>query len=303
MQQEKGPLHDKVALVAGGTRGAGRAISLLLAEAGATVYVTGRSTRKGSAMAGRPETIDETVELIAAKGGHGIAVQVDHTDEEQVRKLFERVKSEQNGRLDILVNDIWGGDELTSWDKKFWEHDLHKGLRMQERAVHTHIITSWYAAPLMVARRRGLIIEITDGIDYKYRGNLYYSLAKVSAIHLAQGMAQDLRSANVIALALTPGFLRSEAMLDIFKVTEENWREGATQDPYFIASETPFYVGRAVVALASDPGIARKTGQVFYSGDLARSYGFTDIDGSQPHFWDYLAAHPLEPPQESPELS
>jgi Dehydrogenases with different specificities (related to short-chain alcohol dehydrogenases) len=294
MQQEPDSLQGKIALVAGGTRGAGRAIALTLAEAGATVYVTGRSTLEHAATAGRPETIDETAALITAKGGKAIAIRVDHTDEEQVRTLFERVQREQNGQLDILVNDIWGGDELTSWDKKFWEHDLQKGLLMQERAVRTHMITSWYAAPLLVARHQGLIIEITDGLDYKYRGNLYYSLAKISTIHLAQGMAADLRAADVTVLALTPGFLRSEAMLDHFHVSEENWREGAQQDPYFIASETPFYIGRAVVALASDPGVARRTGQVFYAGDLARNYGFTDVDGTQPHFWDYLAAHPLK---------
>jgi NAD(P)-dependent dehydrogenase (short-subunit alcohol dehydrogenase family) len=285
------PLQGQVAVVAGATRGAGRAIAVTLGEAGATVYATGRSTRGNPATAGRPETIEETAELIAARGGMGIAVRVDHTREDEVQALFARVTREQDGRLDILVNDIWGGDELATWGKPFWEHSLRDGLLMQERAVRTHIITSHYGAPLLVARRRGLIVEVTDGTDYSYRGTLYYSLAKVSVIHLTAAMAEDLRSYGVTALAVTPGFLRSEAMLDHFGVTEANWREGAKKDPHFIASETPYFLGRAVAALAGDPQVAEKAGKTLASWDLAREYGFTDVDGRQPHWGEYFAEH------------
>ncbi len=242
-------------------------------------------------MQGRPEAIEETAELVNARGGTGIAVCVDHTIEEEVKALFERVRQEQDGRLDILVNDIWGGDELSEWGKPFWENDLRKGLLMQDRAVRTHIITSYYGVPLMIARGQGLVIEITDGSDYGYRGNLFYSLAKISAIHLAETMAEDLRPYHITSLALTPGFLRSEAMLDHFGVTEETWREAVKQDPHFVASETPFYIGRAVRALASDPHVAEKSGRTLTSWDLALEYGFKDVDGSQPHWGLYYAEH------------
>lgn len=288
---ENKTLHGQVAVVAGATRGAGRAIALMLGEAGATIYVTGRSVRGKSAMQDRPETIEETAELVNARGGTGIAVRVDHTIEEEVKALFERVRQEQDGRLDILVNDIWGGDELSEWGKPFWENDLRKGLLMQDRAVRTHIITSYYGVPLMIARGQGLVIEITDGSDYGYRGNLFYSLAKISAIHLAEAMAEDLRPYHITSLALTPGFLRSEAMLDHFGVKEETWREAVKQDPHFVASETPFYVGRAVQALACDPHVAEKSGRALTSWDLALEYGFKDVDGSQPHWGLYYAEH------------
>lgn len=290
-QTDDRPLRGAVAVVAGATRGAGRAIAVELGAAGATVYATGRSVRGKPATSGRPETIEETAELVGARGGVGIAVRVDHTVEDEVRALFERVGQEQDGRLDVLVNDIWGGDELSEWGKPFWETSLRNGLLMQERAVRTHIITSHYGAPLMVARGRGLIVEVTDGLDYGYRGNLFYSLAKVSSIHLAAAMAADLRPHHVTALAVTPGFLRSEAMLDHFGVTEQNWRDGARQDPHFIASETPYYVARAVAALAGDPRVAERAGQTWSSWDLAREYGFTDLDGRQPHWGEYYAAH------------
>jgi NAD(P)-dependent dehydrogenase (short-subunit alcohol dehydrogenase family) len=291
MQTGERPLRGSVAVVAGATRGAGRAIAVTLGEAGATIYATGRSTRGNPATAGRPETIEETAELVTARGGTGIAVRVDHTVEAEVKALFERVGREQDGRLDILVNDVWGGDELAVWGIPFWEHSLHNGLLMQERAVYSHIITSHYGAPLMVARRRGLIVEVTDGTDYSYRGSLFYSLTKISSIHLAAAMAEDLRPYNVVALAVTPGFLRSEAMLDHFGVTEENWRDGARKDPHFIASETPYYVARAVTALASDPAVAVRAGKTLSSWDLAREYGFTDVDGRQPHWGEYFAEH------------
>ena len=283
------PLSGKIAVVAGATRGAGRGIACMLGEAGATVYCTGRSIR-GNLASGteRPETIEETAELVTQYGGQGLYAQVDHTNPAQVKALFARVEEEQ-GRLDILVNDVWGGDALSEWGTPFWELDLDKGFLMQERAVHSHIITSRYGAPLMVAQNTGLIIEITDGDDYRYRGNLFYDLAKISVIRLAEGMAQELQETNVTALALTPGFLRSEAMLDHFGVTEANWRDGAQSDPHFIASETPFYVGRAVAALAADANVKEKAGQALSSWGLAKEYGFVDADGRQPDWGTYFA--------------
>jgi NAD(P)-dependent dehydrogenase (short-subunit alcohol dehydrogenase family) len=283
------PLQGTVAVVAGATRGAGRGIAVSLGEAGATVYCTGRSTRAHGATPGRPETIEETAELVTARGGKGIPVRVDHTVEAEVKALFDRVREEQSGRLDVLVNDIWGGDPLTNWQQPFWQHSLADGLHIQELAVKTHMITSYYGAPLMLKQGRGLIIEITDGVDYNYRGNLYYSLAKVSTIHLAQAMAADLKPHGVTALALTPGFLRSEAMLDHFGVTEANWLDGAKRDPHFAASETPCYIGRVVAALAAERNIAARAGQVLMSGDVAQEYGLTDIDGRQPNWRTYYA--------------
>jgi NAD(P)-dependent dehydrogenase (short-subunit alcohol dehydrogenase family) len=272
----------------------------MLGEAGATVYCTGRSSRARTVarrsassafdLADRPETIEETAEMVTARGGVGIPVQVDHTSEDQVYALCARVKTEQ-GRLDVLVNDVWGGDELTEWGKPFWELSLQKGLLMLQRAVHSHIMTSRYAAPLMIERGRGLIVEITDGETTDYRGNLFYDLVKTSVIRLAYAMSEELRPHHIAALALTPGFLRSEAMLEHFGVTEANWQEGAKQDPHFIASETPFYVGRAVAALASDPDLSKKSGKVFSSWNLALEYGFTDIDGRQPNWGRYFDEH------------
>lgn len=288
-------LEGQVAVVAGATRGAGRGIAWMLGEAGATVYCTGRSVRGRPATGDRPETLEETAEGVTARGGVGICVPTDHLDPEQVHALFERVKREQNGRLDLLVNDIWGGDPLTEWDTPFWKHSLENGLQMQRTAVHTHLITSYYGVPLMVERGRGLVIEITDGDDLVYRGNLYYDLAKISTIRLGLGMAEELRPHGVTALALTPGFLRSEAMLDHFGVREENWRDAVQQEPHFIESETPFYVGKAVVALAADPEVHTKAGRVLASWNLAREYGFRDVDGRQPHWGEYFAAHVEQP--------
>jgi len=285
------PLRGQVAVVAGGTRGAGRGIAVCLGEAGATVYVTGRSTRGRPATHGRPETIEETAEMVSTRGGTGIAVRVDHAVEQEVQALVARVREEQRGRLDILINDIWGGDALSEWGTPFWEQSVERGLQMQRQAVHTHIITSRWAVPLMVARGCGLVVEVTDGVGYAYRGNLFHSLAKVSTVHLAEAMAADLQRHGVTALALTPGFLRSEAMLDHFGVTEENWREGAKRDPHFIASETPFFIGRAVVALAVDPRVAEKAGRSLSTWDLAEEYGFTDVDGTRPHWGRYFAEH------------
>jgi NAD(P)-dependent dehydrogenase (short-subunit alcohol dehydrogenase family) len=293
------PLEGRIAVVAGATRGAGRGIAVTLGEAGATVYCTGRSTRAGQArpapltgvdfeLAGRPETIDETAEMVTGRGGHGIAVRVDHNVPQEVEALFRRVRSEQR-RLDILINDIWGGDELSQWGMPFWELDLRKGLLMQERAVHSHIITSRYGAPLLLETGAGLVVEVTDGDSMAYRGNLFYDLAKISAIRLAYAMAEELRPHGITAVALTPGFLRSEAMLDHFGVTEDNWQEGARQDPHFIASETPFYIGRAVASLAADPNILAKSGKALSTWALSEEYGFTDVDGRQPHWGRYYA--------------
>ncbi|MCF6139406.1 SDR family oxidoreductase [Pseudalkalibacillus berkeleyi] len=282
------PLENQIAVVTGATRGAGRGIAMMLGEAGATVYVTGRSTRTNTSEMGRSETIEETAELVNAQGGIGIPVRVDHTIESDVKDLFQQIEQEQNGKLDILVNDVWGGDPLTDWTSPFWEHSLENGMKIQRQAVHSHMITSYYAAPLMVRNKKGIIIEVTDGVDYSYRGNLYYSLAKISAIHLAEAMAKDLDDHNVTCVAISPGFLRSEAMLDHFGVTEENWQAAAEQDPHFIASETPFYIGRAIASLASDPNAHVKTGKALSSWELSREYPFNDIDGRRPDWGKYF---------------
>ncbi len=288
------PLTGKVAVLAGATRGAGRGIACMLGEQGATVYCTGRSVR-GQLASGhnRPETIDETAEMVTEYGGVGIAVRVDHTVPSQVAALFERVRAEQ-GKLDILVNDIWGGERLIEWGTPFWALSLEKGFTLLEQAIHTHIITSRYGVPLLVERGQGVVIEITDGDTMNYRGNLFYDLVKTSVMRLAFGMAQELRQHNVAAVAVTPGFLRSEEMLEHFGVTEANWQDGAEKDPFFIASETPYFVGRAVAALAADPNIMAKTGQALSSWGLSDEYHFADIDGRQPHWGRYYAAHAHE---------
>ncbi len=284
-------LDGKVAVVAGGTRGAGRGIAVELGGLGATVYVTGRSTRAQRSDMDRPETIEETADLVTEAGGHGIAVRADHTVAAEVAALFERVVAEQDGRLDVLVNDVWGGDPLTEWGTPFWELDLEKVARLLPRAVLSHIITSRYGVALMVARRSGLVVEVTDGNTDGYRGNLPYDLVKAGVIRLAKGMAEELKPHGVTALAITPGFLRSEAMLDHFGVTADNWRDATAQDPHFIASETPRFVGRAVAALAADPNVMDKAGRALSSWDLSEEYGFDDADGSRPHWGRYFDEH------------
>lgn len=285
------PLHGKVALVAGATRGAGRGIACALGEAGATVYCTGRSVRGSGATPGRPETIEETAELVTARGGVGVAVQTDHTVEAQVVALIERIRAD-HGRLDVLVNDIWGGDSLTEWGKRFWEVDLANGFALFERAVHTHLITSRHATPLMLDGDGGLIVEVTDGAFMGYRSQVFYDLCKTSVIRLAYAMSVELKQAGspVTALALTPGFLRSEHVLEVFGVTEDNWPDAIEKDHGFAASETPLFVGRAIVALATDPDVGAKAGGVYSSWTLAREYGFTDADGRQPHWDEHLDA-------------
>jgi NAD(P)-dependent dehydrogenase (short-subunit alcohol dehydrogenase family) len=286
------PLQGKVAVVAGATRGAGRGIAVKLGEAGAFVYCTGRSVRGNPSDLERRETIDETAEMVTAAGGTGIPVRVDHTVPAEVKALFERIKQEQNGRLDILVNDIWGGEKLTLWGTPFWEYPLENALSMQQRAVWTHLITSYYAVPLMVARKQGLIVEITDGTDYRFRGDVYYSLAKIAPIHLAEGMAEQLRPHGIAVAAVSPGFLRSEEMLDYFGVTEANWRDAVTNGKFgaehFGESETPYFVGRGIAALAADPDVMNKSGCSFGSWDLSDAYGgFVDEDGRRPHWGNY----------------
>ncbi|MEU0152530.1 SDR family oxidoreductase [Micromonospora fulviviridis] len=284
------PLTGKIALVAGATRGAGRQIAVQLGAAGATVYVTGRSTRERRSEMDRSETIEETAELVTAAGGTGIAVVVDHLDPEQVRRLVARIDAEQ-GRLDVLVNDVWGGDPLITWDKPVWEQPLDAGFRMLRLAVNTHIITSHFALPLLIRNPGGLVVEIGDGTkeynDTEYRVSLFYDLAKVSVNRLAFSQAHELAPHGATAVALSPGWLRSEAMLELFGVTEANWRDAAAGQPHFVMSETPAFVGRAVAALAADPDRARWNGRSVDSGGLAQVYGFTDLDGTRPHWACY----------------
>ncbi|KIL40695.1 short-chain dehydrogenase [Gordoniibacillus kamchatkensis] len=281
------PLQGRIALVAGATRGAGRAIAVELGRAGAAVYVTGRTTRERPSPMNRPETIEETAELVTAAGGQGIPVRVDHTNADEVQALIERIRREQDGRLDVLVNDVWGGDPLHAWGESFWEASLENGLLMQRQAVHSHIITAYYVAPLMIARGSGLIVEVTDGVGYHYRGHLFYSMAKIGVSHLAQAMAADLKPHGVAALAVTPGFLRSEAMLEHFGVTEANWRDAAAKDVHFLQSETPYFVARAIACLAADPNVMEKSGQLLSSWGLSDEYPFEDIDGRRPHWGKY----------------
>jgi NAD(P)-dependent dehydrogenase (short-subunit alcohol dehydrogenase family) len=283
-------LAGRVAVVAGATRGAGRGIACMLGAAGAIVYCTGRSTRDHAATPGRPETIEQTAELVTQHGGTGIAVRTDHTRDDEVAALFERIRAER-GRLDILVNDVWGGDALIDWNAKFWTIDMAAVRTLMEQAIYSHLLTSRHAAPLMVAQRSGLIVEVTDGELAGYRGQVLYDLVKASVTRLGYTMAWDLLDTGVTALAISPGYLRSEAMLERFGVSEANWRDGIARDPLFAESETPFYVGRAIVALASDPLVGRKAGATLFAADVAQEYGFTDIDGRTPHFWRKVDQH------------
>jgi len=285
------PLTGRVALVAGATRGAGRGIAVGLGEAGATVYVTGRTTRETRSEVDRPETIEETAELVTAAGGTGIAVAVDHLEPEQVAALVARIDSEQ-GRLDVLVNDIWGAEHLVEWDTPMWEHDLANGLRLLRLAVETHLVTSHHALPLLLREPGGLVVEVTDGTaEYNadhYRIGVFYDLAKTSLTRIAWGLGQEVGERGATAVALTPGWLRSELMLEHYGVTEEAWREGTARTPHFCISESPRFVGRAVAALAGDPDLARWNGQSLSSGGLAQVYGFTDVDGTRPDCWRYM---------------
>jgi NAD(P)-dependent dehydrogenase (short-subunit alcohol dehydrogenase family) len=297
-------LEGKVALVAGATRGAGRGTAVALGEAGATVFCTGRSTKQRRSEYDRPETIEETAELVTAAGGTGVALAVDHLEPAEVEALARRIDSE-SGRLDVLVNDIWGGELLFDWDKPLWEHDLGKGLRLLRLAIDTHLITSHFLLPLLIREPGGLVVEMTDGTrEYNaehYRVSAFYDLAKSAVLRLAFAQSVELAPHGATAVALTPGWLRSEMMLEIYGVTEANWRDGAAVNPHFAAiSESPRFVGRAVAALAADPELPRRNGGSYSSGGLAREYGFTDLDGSQPDCWRYMvevqdAGRPADP--------
>jgi NAD(P)-dependent dehydrogenase (short-subunit alcohol dehydrogenase family) len=284
-------LKGKVALVAGATRAAGRGIAVELGAAGATVYCTGRSTRTRASELKRPESIEETAELVQHAGGQGIAVQVDHLDSAQVQALVARIEGEQ-GRLDILVNDVWGADFLIEWNVPVWKHSLENGLRMLRLAIDTHIITSHFALPLLIKNPGGLVVEMTDGTaeynNANYRLSLFYDLAKTSVIRMAWAQAKELRPHRCTAVVLTPGWLRSEQMLDNYGVSEANWRDAIAKQPHFVITETPRYIGRAVAHLAADLDVERWSGQSLSSGQLAKIYGFTDLDGSQPDAWRYV---------------
>ncbi|MFF5924480.1 SDR family oxidoreductase [Streptomyces hydrogenans] len=290
------PLRGRICLVAGATRGAGRAIAVQLGAAGATVYVTGRTTRAQVSEVGRAtETIEETAELVTAAGGEGVAVPTDHLDLERVRALIDRIDRE-HGRLDVLVNDVWGGEHLigASFGKKTWEIPLDDGLRMLELGVRTHLVTSHTALPLLTRHPGGLVVEVTDGTtEYnatRYRENLFYDLAKNAPVRMAFGLAKELADSGGTAVSVSPGWLRSEQMLEAFGVTEATWRDALEKTPDFGVSESPVYVGRAVAALAADPDRNRWTGRSLSSGQLAGEYGFTDADGSRPDAWGFLVA-------------
>ena len=277
------PLSGQVALVAGATRGGGRGVALALGQAGAKVYCTGRSSADGRRGMDRPETIEETAALIQDAGGEAVAVRVDHTREAEVADLVARIRRE-SGRLDVLVDSIWGGDPLIDWSKRFWEIDLTGVGAYVDQTLISHLISCRHAAPLMVEADRGLIVEVIDGHFDGYRGHVLYDLTKAALARLAYGMAMELARTGVTALSLSPGFLRSEAVLEHFGVDEGNWPEAIAKDPYFEQSESPLLVGRAVVALAADPGVRRKAGLSLFAADLAREYGFTDVDGRIPDF-------------------
>jgi NAD(P)-dependent dehydrogenase (short-subunit alcohol dehydrogenase family) len=285
-------LQGRVALVAGATRGAGRGIAVALGAAGATVYCSGRTTRARRSEYDRPETIEETAERVTAAGGEGIAVPADHLDPDQVAALVGRIDA-QHGRLDVLVNDIWGGEGMFTADVPIWEQDLPKALRLLRLAVETHVITSHHALGLLTRRPGGLVVEMTDGTkdynDTHYRVSLPYDLAKASVIRMAFALGHELAPHGGTAVAVTPGWLRSELMLEIFETTEERWRDGCAKDPHFAISESPAYVGRGVAALAGDPDKARWNQRSTSSAELARTYGVTDTDGTQPDALRYIA--------------
>ncbi len=285
------PLAGRVALVAGATRGAGRGIAVELGAAGATVYCTGRTTRTQRSEYDRPETIEDTAEAVTAAGGHGIAVRCDHLEPAQVQALVARIDAD-HGRLDVLVNDVWGGERLIEWNVPVWEHSLEGGMRMLRLGIDTHLVTSHFALPLLIRRPGGLVVEMTDGTaGYNrdnYRLSIFYDLVKTSVQRMAWALSRELAPLGSTAVALTPGWLRSEMMLAHYGVTEDDWRDATAVEPHFAISESPRYVGRAVAALAADPEVARWSGLGVSSGELAKVYGFRDLDGSQPDCWRYM---------------
>ncbi|MGQ0825883.1 MAG: SDR family oxidoreductase [Actinomycetota bacterium] len=294
---DRDALRGRVAVVAGATRGAGRGIAAALGEAGATVICTGRTTGTTRSEYDRPETIEETAELVTQLGGTGIAVAVDHLEPEQVHNVAKQIAND-HGHIDVLVNDIWGGEVLKGgppeWNTPIWEHDLEKGLRILRLAIETHLVTSHHLLPLLVAAPGGLLVEVTDGTtDYNashYRISVFYDLAKAAVNRLAFSQGHELEPFGATAVAVTPGWLRSEMMLEAFGVTEENWRDapGRSAPPDFALSESPRFVGRAIAALAAAPDRARWNQQSVDAGRLAKEYGFTDIDGSQPDVWRFM---------------
>ena len=289
----------RVALVAGATRGAGRAIAVELARAGLYVYATGRSSRAaGRSEIGRPETIEETGDLMTAASGHGMAVVVDHEDPAAVTDLVARIDS-RHDRLDVLVNDIFGGDRYAQWDRPLWEHDLAAGLRMLRMGVDTHLITAHAALPLLLGSEGGLLVEMTDGTaevnaQYRERVGLFYDLVKANVSRIILGLTHELRDTPVTALGVTPGWLRSENMLDNFGITEERWRDALDKTPGFAISESPTYVARGVAALTQDSEVAQFAGQILTARQLADRYGVTDTDGSRPDAWGYIATYGME---------
>lgn len=289
MAESGKPLQGKVALVAGATRGAGRGIAVALGAAGATVYCTGRSAEGHAATPGRPETLEDTVRLVNEAGGEGRLARADHTDEAQVAAVMARVKAEA-GRLDVLVNDIWGGDAAIGWGQKFWQIDTGAVRTLAERSILSHWLTAKHAAPLMIEGGGGLIVEVTDGEMSGYRGQWLYDWVKSSVIRMGYAMAWDLAGTGVTALTVTPGFLRSEEVLQHMGVTEANWREAVSKDQFFEQSETPGFIGKGVAALAADPNVGTKAGQLFVAWQLAEAYGFTDTDGRVPKFWPTVDA-------------
>ena len=291
-------LRGRIAVVAGATRGAGRGIAAALGEAGTTVICTGRSSRNRALQSDydRPETIEDTAELVTALGGEGISFVVDHLDAGQVRDLADQIRR-AFGHIDILVNDIWGAEQLKGgpqdWNTPIWRLDLQKGMRILRLGIDTHLTTSHYLLPLLIDRPGGLVVEVTDGTtDYnasRYRISVFYDLAKVAVNRLAFSQGHELKPHQATAVAVTPGWLRSEMMLDAYKVTEDNWRS-AVAPPGFAVSESPRYIGRAVVAIATDAQRERWNQRSVTSAQLAAEYGFTDIDGSRPDVWRYNQA-------------
>jgi NAD(P)-dependent dehydrogenase (short-subunit alcohol dehydrogenase family) len=290
-------LRGRVAVVAGATRGAGRGIATALGEVGATVICTGRSSRSRALRSDydRPETIEETADIVTSLGGRGIPFVVDHLDTDHVGRLARHIR-ETHGHIDVLVNDIWGAEKLKGgppdWNKPIWEHDLQKGLRILRLALDTHLITSHWLLPLLIERPGGLLVEVADGTwEYnasRYRISTFYDLAKVAVNRLAFSQGHELAPHHATAVAITPGWLRSEMMLDAYQVTEDNWRTAAAP-PGFAVSESPRFVGRAVAALAADPARERWNQQSVTSFQMAAEYGFTDLDGSRPDVWRYNA--------------
>ena len=285
---DRKPLIDQVAVVAGATRGAGRGIARALGEAGATVYCTGRSVRGNPSAYKRPETIEETADMVTAAGGTGIAVRVDHTIEAEVRALFQRVQRERK-RLDMLVSSIAGEDPLLGGWTTFWKTDLQNASVALTQSLVSHLMTAKHAAPLMIKQKRGLIVEVTEGDMLFGAGNAVSGVVKSSLKAFAVAMAGELHQHGVAAIAITPGFLRSESMLQHFGVTEENWRDGGRKDKHFLESETPMFLGRAVAALAADPNVMARSGDILSSWEVARDYGLCDVDGRRPDWGTYFA--------------